>query len=239
MRRRAPPICAELSPSAWFGRDSATVVFAALLMPLGVGKPVVRSNAVHLRRNGMRLAAVTIRRRDRVLLRAIGCCCGAPVEPRLLQLAEHVAHEAAERHRRQRHARRRPRTLSIASSSSARALVALRRIDRERLHHDRLERLRIALDEPRRPHDIAGDDAVHRVEVAVGAEAAMLRRDLVEDDAEREHVAAAIDVAAAALLRRHVRELALDDAGLRLDASAPSPSRCRSRAASPRRRSRS
>jgi hypothetical protein len=58
---------------------------------------------------------------------------------------------------------------------------------------------------------------VSKFEVAVGAEAAMLRRDLVEDDAEREHVAAAIDLAAAALLRCHVRELALDDAGHRLD----------------------
>ena len=43
---------------------------------------------------------------------------------------------------------------------------------------------------------------------AIGAGAAMLRRDLVEDDAEREHVAAAIDIAATALLGRHVRELA-------------------------------
>ena len=75
-------------------------------------------------------------------------------------------------------------------SQLARALVALDRIERERLHHDRLERLRIALDQARRSDDIAGDDAMHRVEVAVGAEAAMLRRDLVEDDAEREHVAA-------------------------------------------------
>jgi len=47
----------------------------------------------------------------------------------------------------------------------------------------------------------------------------MLRRDFVQDDAEREHVAAAVDIATTALLRCHVRELALDDSGLRLDAA--------------------
>jgi hypothetical protein len=45
---------------------------------------------------------------------------------------------------------------------------------------------------------------------------AVLRRQLVEQDAEREHVGARVDVAAADLLGREVADLALDEAGLGL-----------------------
>ena len=139
-------------------------------------------------------------------------------QPRFGLIAEHLAHEPAERHRRQRHPRRHRERLECLEQRAG-GLVALLRIDCERLHDDRLEGLWVTLDQTRRAHHIAGDDAMHRVEVGVRAEAAVLRRDLVEDDAEREHVAAAIDIAPAALLGRHVRELALDDARLGLDRS--------------------
>ena len=60
------------------------------------------------------------------------------------------------------------------------------------------------------------NDRAHREEVVACREARMHGHELVEADAEREHVAAAIDALAIALLGRHIRDLALEHTGLRL-----------------------
>ena len=59
-------------------------------------------------------------------------------------------------------------------------------------------------------------DRRHRQEVVVALEQAPHAAQLVEHDAEREHVAAAVDRLAEALLGRHVRDLALERARLGL-----------------------
>ena len=105
----------------------------------------------------------------------------------------------------------------------ARALVARVAIDRHRAQHDRLERRRIARAHLRRTPELAVDDAAHGLEVAVALERAVLRRHLVEHDAEREHVGAAIDRLGPALLGRHVRVLALHHAALGLGRALAGP----------------
>jgi hypothetical protein len=88
-------------------------------------------------------------------------------------------------------------------------LVAILRIERERLEDDRLElRRHVGAMRPRR-RNLAADDRAHRQKVVLAFEEAARRRELVGDNAEREHVAAAIGRRAArALLGRHVRGFA-------------------------------
>ena len=66
----------------------------------------------------------------------------------------------------------------------------------------------------RRRHD-ARLHLLERVEIGVHAEEALVGRELPEHDAEREDVGRAIDLGAAHLLGRHVRELALERARAR------------------------
>ena len=85
-------------------------------------------------------------------------------------------------------------------------------VARERLEHDRLERRRVlGVDRGRRRRilvaDLARDD-----EVVVPAKQPPTQGQLPQDRAQREHVAAAVERLAAALLRRHVRDLALEGA---------------------------
>ncbi len=64
--------------------------------------------------------------------------------------------------------------------------------------------------------DLDVADLLQRREVALADEQPLAREQLVEHDADREDVAAPIDRQAAHLLGRHVAELPLEDAGLRL-----------------------
>jgi hypothetical protein len=95
--------------------------------------------------------------------------------------------------------------------------IAILDLGRERLHHDGLELERVGRIERAGLRELALDDAIHRLEVVLGAERATLGGQLVQHDAEREHVGAAIDDLAPALLGGHVRELALDGPRLGLE----------------------
>ncbi len=98
-------------------------------------------------------------------------------------------------------------------------LVALRGIARERLQHDLVEGGRdVGAMRARRRH-VRLDDGRHREELVVALEQAAAGDQLEQHDAEREHVGAAIDRAADALLGRHVRRLADEHAGLGLRAA--------------------
>ena len=97
-----------------------------------------------------------------------------------------------------------------------RVLVAILGILRERLQHDALELVGNAAVVRRRRQDLDVANFLERRKVALADEQPLAGEQLVEHDAAREHVAAPIDRNAADLLGRHVAELALEDAGLRL-----------------------
>jgi hypothetical protein len=82
-----------------------------------------------------------------------------------------------------------------------------------RLLDDRLERRRVVGIELGRPGDVARHHRPDDRGVVVADERAPLRGQLVQQHAERVDVDAAIERLGAALLGRHVRELALGDAG--------------------------
>ncbi len=98
----------------------------------------------------------------------------------------------------------------------ARGAIALVLVLRERLHHDLLEVDRVAAHDGAGPRDVALLDLRERVEIVFHAEEALAGGQLPEHDAEREDVGATVDRLAAHLLRRHVRELALERAGARV-----------------------
>ena len=95
-------------------------------------------------------------------------------------------------------------------------LVAIFDVLFQRLEHDALELLRDVRVERRRRDDLDVADLLQGREVALADEEALAGEHLVEHDAEREDVAAAVDGQPAHLLGRHVAELALEDAGLGL-----------------------
>ena len=87
-------------------------------------------------------------------------------------------------------------------------------LTRERLHQDRLEVLGDLGVLAARGGHVDGAHHLEGGEVSVALEQALADQRLVEDDAEGEHVAAAVERHAADLLRGHVAELTLEDAGL-------------------------
>ncbi len=95
------------------------------------------------------------------------------------------------------------------------ALVALLAVLLEGAHHDRLEAGRISGRDPRGVRVVALDDELERLVLGRALEQALARRELEEHDAEREDVAPRVDVFAASLLGRHVRDLALELPALR------------------------
>ena len=107
-----------------------------------------------------------------------------------------------------------------------RALVAILGVLLERAHHDRLERGREVAARERRRLDLALDQPLHDL-LRGAAEQPLADGDLVEHDAEREDVAAVIDLAARRLLGRHVAELAGQHVAARCSGRARA--RCRSR----------
>ncbi|MFO0631344.1 MAG: hypothetical protein U0168_00680 [Nannocystaceae bacterium] len=129
--------------------------------------------------------------------------------PRLEQLV----HELAQRRLRrpQLALAREAFELGRELAGGGEASVAL---GRERAHDDALEVLGEVLPLGRRQRHVAVDDAVHQPELVVAVEQARHRRALVQHDAQGEHVAAAVQRLGPALLGRHVRHLALADAGL-------------------------
>ncbi len=138
--------------------------------------------------------------------------------PRGEVLGEQGLHERAERDRRYLEALLPREGLELD-------LQRLRRrrpsggLARERPHDDRGERGRVrTLARPARRLGRLADDLVQDVEVVRRREGRLARRELVEDRAEREHVAARVELFASALLGRHVGELALERALLRLRA---------------------
>jgi hypothetical protein len=86
---------------------------------------------------------------------------------------------------------------------------------RQRAQHDRIELGRAALVERRRRHRVAALDLHQRLVLVLGREQRARGQQLVRDHADREQIAARIEVFAGERLGRHVRELALDPAGLR------------------------
>jgi hypothetical protein len=135
-------------------------------------------------------------------------------EPWLGLLAElllHVRAEAARRRAELRSGRERFDRLPHLVGG----LVSLRWIERECLEDDRFERLGHICAVIARARNLSRDDRAHRQKVVVGFEQATRGRELVEDDAEREHVTAPIERSRrSALLRRHVRGFALQRSGL-------------------------
>ncbi|MEZ4335977.1 MAG: hypothetical protein R3B82_05055 [Sandaracinaceae bacterium] len=95
-------------------------------------------------------------------------------------------------------------------------LVPVVDVLREGLEHDLLELLGDAPIVGRRRHDLDVADLLERGEVALADEEPLTGEQLVEDDADREDVAASIEREPADLLGRHVPELALQDARLGL-----------------------
>ncbi len=93
--------------------------------------------------------------------------------------------------------------------------VAILRIARQRLQNQPLQLGRDLLVVGRRRDDLDVPHLLERGEVGLADEQALAREQLVKDDADREDVAALVDGQAAHLLRRHVAELPLQDAGLR------------------------
>src|SRR5208282_5611237 len=95
----------------------------------------------------------------------------------------------------------------------ARRAVALVLVLRERLHDDLLEVDRVPA------HDRAGARGLtvlylrHRVEVAIHAKEPLPRRQLPQDDAEREDICTAIDRLPGHLLGGHVGDLSLERTG--------------------------
>ena len=87
---------------------------------------------------------------------------------------------------------------------------------RERAQDDALELGRVVADERRGRRELALQNRVHDLVIALAAERALAGGRLVEHAAEREDVAPAIDGAARDLLGRHVRDLALELPGARL-----------------------
>ena len=97
-----------------------------------------------------------------------------------------------------------------------RGLVAIVDVLRERLEHDLLELLGDASVVRRGRHDL---DVLHLLEggeVGLADEEPLTREQLVEHDADGEDVAASIERQPPHLLGRHVAELPLEDARLRL-----------------------
>ena len=88
--------------------------------------------------------------------------------------------------------------------------VPLVGVARERLHHDRLEVVRIQNVDGLGARSVPfGDPAQHR-ELRFGLEEPLADRELPQQHADREDVAAAVHGAGLALLGRHVRDLALE-----------------------------
>ena len=84
----------------------------------------------------------------------------------------------------------------------------------QRLEDDHLQLGRVAGDDGGGRRDDARLHLLERVEIRLHAEEALVGGELPEHDAEREDVRRAIHLGAADLLRGHVRELALEGAGL-------------------------
>ena len=110
-------------------------------------------------------------------------------------------------------------------------LIAIVRVARERLAHDRLE---LGLDLRVQRGDRRHARLAHELDglvVGLAVEQPAAGEHLPQDDADREHVGAVIDLEPARRLGRQVAELALHDALVgRLDLAC-SPSRARSRRA--------
>src|SRR5688572_2755255 len=87
---------------------------------------------------------------------------------------------------------------------------AVARILSERLHHDVLEVDWIARNERARARNVALFDLRESLAIGRHSEQAASRRELPQDDAEREDVGPAIEALAVQLLGRHVRELAFE-----------------------------
>ncbi len=108
---------------------------------------------------------------------------------------------------------------ATACSESAReglgGLEPLGRSARERRGDHRVEGGRAVGHERRRRGDGRLHHPAHLVELVVAAEQALRGERLPEDDARGEHVASPVDCLSVDLLGRHVRALALDDAGPR------------------------
>ena len=84
------------------------------------------------------------------------------------------------------------------------------RIAGQRAHHDRLERRRVARHELAGPRRVGAADLQPHAGLGLIDEGQSPGRQLVQDRADREHIAAAIHrTPAARLLRRQVRDLAL------------------------------
>ena len=94
----------------------------------------------------------------------------------------------------------------------ARGLVAVVDVARERLEQDLLERVGDPRVESRWGAGPGTGAPRRRSRGRCRGEQPARRQQLEEHDAEREHVAAVVELCAADLLGRHVRELALDDA---------------------------
>ena len=137
-------------------------------------------------------------------------------EPRLGPLAELLLDVVGERGRRRAQAEITGELLEGLPHLVA-ALEPVGRLVRERLEDDRREPRRDVGPVLRGRGHVAEHDRRHREEVVVALEQAPHGAQLVEHDAEREHVAAAIDRLADALLGGHVRDLALERAGPGLD----------------------
>ncbi len=127
--------------------------------------------------------------------------------------AQHAAHVPGQLARADRQALAPHQRLEIALQL-ARRLVASLAVAAQRAGDDLVERRRAARPHPRHRRGVVGHDALQRRQlVVVAAEQAPARHQLVEQDPDREHVAAAIEGLAPALLRRHVGDLALQRAG--------------------------
>jgi hypothetical protein len=136
--------------------------------------------------------------------------------PRRQLVGEQPLHESAQRHRRHLEPLL-PRERLELELQRLRRGRSCGRIAREGPHDDVGQRGRVggAVGAPRRRNGPV-DDLAQDLEVARRREGRLARRELVQDRSQREHVAARVERPPAALLGRHVPELALERALLGL-----------------------
>ena len=108
-----------------------------------------------------------------------------------------------------------PRERLDVAMQRHRIRIAIARSRRHCTKNDRLEVGRISLPELGGPRDRPRRDAVHDRKVVVPTERAPSRGHLVQEDPDREDVAATIDGQPFDLLGRHVRDFALERRSLR------------------------
>jgi hypothetical protein len=132
----------------------------------------------------------------------------ALLDPLAEHRGEHLGHQRGiDRLRRRQRLREQPLEFRGARRP-------LRGILGERRHHHAVERLRDVGDEVARRLDRRVPHLIEQHELVPRGEEAMHGQHLPEDDPQRVHVGALIDVVAERLLGRHVAELALERAGL-------------------------